>query len=95
MAIATADELTAVSPPPDRVSRTLLPPPSLSRKPRLEDFQYREERFPAVAPSVPQNDLDVTISLVSTILNSKRNDMALSILVNHQVMPSRHLAAPR
>lgn len=83
-----ADDLAHVLPPLDPVSSTLTPPPALRTKPRLEDFEYRTKQFPAVPPLITASscELDVTISLVSTMLDGNNNDMALNFMIDHKVL---------
>ena len=86
MADSTAADLTRVSPPPDYVSSTMPLAPPLRTKPRLEDFRYGTRQFPAAPPPVTRTELDVTISLIATMLDSGKNDMALSFMVDHKVL---------
>ena len=59
--------------------------------PRLQDFTYKGERFPAVPPPVVEtmSDLDRTIVYISTMLNAPSAGRAQSFLRDHQVRATR------
>lgn len=75
-------------------SAWIRPPPPLTPKPRLQDFVYRSEHFPAVPPEITATSsaLDITIGLIAHMLSSRENDLALSFMLRHQV-PARHPAS--
>ena len=90
MPIMTAGQFSLCSPSSSRrdlVSTTIPAPPPLKTKPRLEDFSFRGLHFPAVPPSITSSscELDVTISIISTMLKSRKNDMALAFMLDHKV----------
>ena len=60
-------------------------------KPTLGDFVYQGTQFPAEPPVVTpsSSSLDRTVQLVSTLLDSTTNDLALSFMMDHRVRP-RH-----
>lgn len=80
-------EPPAVSPPPDPISSTIPPPPPPRTKPRLEEFKYGTERFPAVPPTITpcSSAFDLTVSLISTMIDSGKNDMALNFMIDNKV----------
>lgn len=60
-------------------------------KPTLDDFVYQGTQFPAVPPAITgsSSSLDRTIDLVSTLLDSTTNDLALFFMMSHRVQPMR------
>ena len=72
------------SPPRSRFFRSPTPQPL---KPRLEDFSYRSIPFPAQPPRIvpSSSPLDLTIALISQMLESRNNDVALVYMADHLV----------
>lgn len=66
-------------------------PASYWVKPTLADFVYQGTNFPAEPPLVTScsSSLDRTVELISTLLHSTTNDLALSFLMDHKVQ-TRH-----
>lgn len=65
--------------------------PSTWIKPTLDQFVYQGSHFPAVPPPITasSSSLDRTIDIVSALLDSTTNDLALFFMMDHTVQPSR------